>query len=93
VGTLIRWLLRLLLTLLGMVFMLGLFAALGLYLVYSLIRWLLTGRKPQFAMVWQQYRGMRQRFKSEAGSEQGDVIDVEVREVRDDRLSRDKAPK
>jgi hypothetical protein len=93
VGTLIRWLLLLLLTLLGMVFMLCLFAALGIYLVYSLIRWLLTGRKPQFAMVWQQYRGMRQRFKSDAGSEQGDVIDVEVREVRDDRLSRDKAPK
>ncbi len=87
--TLIRWMLRLLLTLLGMVLLAGMLAALVLYVVYASVRWLLTGRKPQIAIVWQQYQGMRQRFQSGAGSSASDVIDVEAREVREDRVGRD----
>lgn len=85
VGTLIRWILRLLLSLLGVVFVLGMLAALVLYMAFALVRWLLTGRKPQAAVVWQQYQGMRQRFTRDAASAQSDVIDVEVREVREVR--------
>ena len=79
-----------LLILLGLVFLLGMLVALVLYTVYAVVRWLLTGRKPQVTVVWQQYQGMRQRFKSDAGTVQDDVIDVEVREVRDDLVGRDK---
>ena len=95
VGTLIRWTLRLLLTLLGVVFMLGMLAALVLYMAFALFRWILTGRKPQAAVVWQHYQGMRQRFTRDAASAQSDVIDVidvevrEVREVRDDSVGRE----
>ena len=82
--------------LLGLVFLAGLLAALGLYIVFATIRWLLTGRKPQVVMVWQQFNAMRkgarwgQRgFESGASSgfdaqSQGDIVDVEVREVVED---------
>ena len=87
--TLIRWMLRLLLTLLGMVLLVGMLAAIVLYVVYASVRWLLTGRKPQIAIVWQQYQGMRQRFQSGAVSNASDVIDVEVREVPEELVGRD----
>lgn len=87
--TLIRWMLRLLLTLLGMVLLVGMLAALVIYVVYASVRWLLTGRKPQIAIVWQQYQGMRQRFQSGAASRASDVIDVEAREVHEDVVGRD----
>jgi hypothetical protein len=88
VETLMRWILRLLLTLLGMLLLVGMLAALVLYVVYASVRWLLTGRKPQLAIVWQQYQGMRQRFQSGAGPASSDVIDVEAREVREDLVGR-----
>jgi hypothetical protein len=72
-------------------------AALGLYIVFATIRWLLTGRKPQVVMVWQQFNAMRKspRWGGPRGFEtgtpsgfeaqsQGDIVDVEVREVVED---------
>lgn len=83
--------------LLGLVFLAGLLAALGLYIVFATIRWLLTGRKPQVVMVWQQFNAMRKgaRWGGPRGFEtgtpsgfeaqsQGDIVDVEVREVVED---------
>ena len=53
---------RLFMTFMGLVFLLGLVAALGVYIVWATLRWLLTGRKPQVAVVWQQYSAMRKNF-------------------------------
>lgn len=46
----------------GLVFLLGLVAALGIYIVWATLRWLLTGRKPQVVLVWQQFSAMRKNF-------------------------------
>lgn len=79
--------------LLGLAFLAGLLAALGLYIVFATVRWLLTGRKPQVVMVWQQFSDLRKgaRWGGQrgfgAGSEvprQDDIVDVEVREVVED---------
>ena len=48
--------------LLGLVLVLFLLAALGLYTVWATLRWLLTGRKPQVVMVWQQFSTLRKNF-------------------------------
>jgi len=83
--------------LLGLVFLAGLLAALGLYTVFATLRWLLTGRKPQVVLVWQQFSAMRKgaRWGGQGGFEAGrapgfesqhpnDIVDVEVREVVED---------
>lgn len=61
-ATLLTWVLRLFMGLMGLAFVLGLVAALGLYIVWATLRWLLTGRKPQVVLVWQQFSAMRQSF-------------------------------
>lgn len=79
--------------LLGLAFLAGLLLALGIYIAFATVRWLLTGRKPQVVMVWQQFSELRKgaRFGGQRGfssdSEalrQDDIVDVEVREVVDD---------
>ena len=59
--------------LLGLVFLAGLLAALGLYTVFATLRWLLTGRKPQVVLVWQQFSAMRKgaRWGGQGGFEAG----------------------
>ena len=61
-ATLLTWVFRLFMTFMGLAFLLGLVVALGLYIVWAMLRWLLTGRKPQVAVVWQQYSAMRKNF-------------------------------
>ncbi|WP_090138697.1 hypothetical protein [Limnohabitans sp. DM1] len=58
-----RLLFQLFLVFFGLVFMLGLVAALGIYIVWAMLRWLLTGHKPQVAVVWQQFSAMRKNFR------------------------------
>jgi hypothetical protein len=86
--------------LLGLVLLAFLLAALGIYVVWATLRWLLTGRKPQVVMVWQQFSAMRQNFgqggfRGASGSgfegprgpnqaNDDQVVDVEVREVVED---------
>jgi uncharacterized membrane protein YgcG len=103
VATLLSWVLRLFMALMGLVFLLGLVAALCLYVLWAAVRWLLTGRKPQVVMVWQQFSTMRKNFGQGGGFRQAgssdsrgpwgqgpssahddQVVDVEVREVRED---------
>jgi hypothetical protein len=62
VATLLTWVLRLFMAFMGLAFLLGLVAALGLYIVWATLRWLLTGRKPQVVLVWQQFSAMRKNF-------------------------------
>jgi hypothetical protein len=92
-----NWIVRIIMGLLGLVFLAALLFGLLCYIVFATVRWLLTGRKPQVVMVWQQFSTMRQNFRQGgfgAGPSQGfegprgrqsshddQVVDVEVREV------------
>ena len=90
-----NWIARIFMGLLGLVFLAGLVVALGAYIVFATLRWLLTGRKPQVVMVWQQFSQMRQgagmRWSAGTAGQpfgaspaaRGDVVDVEVREVHE----------
>ncbi len=95
-----NWIGKIFMGLIGLGLLAGLVLALGLYTVFAAVRWLLTGRKPQVVLVWQQFSAMRQNFKQggfRAGPSQGfeshngrqsayddQVVDVEVREVVED---------
>jgi len=95
-----NWIARIVMGLLGLGLLVGLLLALGVYTVYATLRWLLTGRKPQVVLVWQQFsalrRGAGMRWEKAPGFEpppqQGEVVDVEVREVHEQvtRLPSDK---
>lgn len=91
-----NWIVRIFMGLLGLAIFAGLLAALCLYIVFAALRWLLTGRKPQVVVVWQQFKQFRKgarwggRPDFEPGFEapaQGEVVDVEAREVRPDMTS------
>jgi hypothetical protein len=88
-----NWIARIFMGLLGLGLLAGLLLALGLYTVFAAVRWLLTGRKPQVVLVWQQFNAMRKgaRWGQQPGynggfesTRQGDIVDVEAREVVDD---------
>jgi hypothetical protein len=57
-----NWIARIFLLLLGLVVMTALLFGLLCYVIYAAVRWLLTGRKPQVVMVWQQFSAMRKSF-------------------------------
>ena len=84
----VGWVFKLFLAFFGLVLMLGMLVFLLLYIVWASVRWLLTGQKPQVAVVWQRYREMRSarvgawRPASPAKGMSDDVVDVEVREVK-----------
>lgn len=85
-----RLLFKLFLAFFGLVLLLGMLLFLLVYIAWASLRWLITGQKPQVAVVWQRYREMRQggmwqqtASRPAAGSAD-DVVDVEVREVRPD---------
>jgi hypothetical protein len=88
------WIARILMGLLGLALLAGLLVALGVYTVFATLRWLLTGRKPQVVLVWQQFGQLRRGagMRWGAGANQpfdpgrganDDVVDVEVREVHE----------
>lgn len=88
-----NWIARIFMGLMGLGLLAGLLLALGLYTVFATVRWLLTGRKPQVVLVWQQFSALRKgaRWRQQPGFNagfesppQGDIVDVEAREVVDD---------
>ncbi|MBI2726151.1 MAG: hypothetical protein HYX42_07865 [Polaromonas sp.] len=90
----LRLVLKLVLAAFGIVFALSLLAATLIFLVWRQLVGLFTGKKPPPLMAF----GKFQRFSpqdiwaagaggSQAGK-QGEVVDVEVREVRDDQRLR-----
>ena len=90
----LRFVLKLVLAAFGIVFALSLLAAALIFMVWRQLVGLFTGKKPPPLMAF----GKFQRFSpqdiwgasagaSQAGK-QGDVVDVEVREVRDDQRLR-----
>ncbi len=82
-----QWVARIVMGLLGLVFLAGLLVALGGYTVFATVRWLLTGRAPQVVLVWQRMRSFQQG--AARPTDAGEVVDVEVREVHDAREVRD----
>jgi hypothetical protein len=69
-----NWIARIIMGLLGLGFLAALLLGLLCYIVYATLRWLLTGRKPQVVVVWQQFNTMRQGFQRggfRAGAGQG----------------------
>ena len=58
-----NWIARIIMSLLGLGFLAALLFGLLCYIVFATVRWLLTGRKPQVVMVWQQFKAMRQGFQ------------------------------
>ena len=85
-----NWIAKIFMGLLGLGLLAGLLLALGVYTVFATLRWLLTGRKPQVVLVWQQYSQLRKGGVWGAGQPFGtaqapadDVVDVEVREVHE----------
>ena len=87
-----NWIAKIFMGLLGLGLLAGLLLALGLYTVFATLRWLLTGRKPQVVLVWQQFSQLRKGTAWRSGMGQpfgatqstaSDVVDVEVREVHE----------
>jgi hypothetical protein len=82
---------KLLLGIFGLFLMLGMVLFLLVYAVWASLKWLLTGQKPQVAVVWQRYREMRTQTAwgstaSRSTTSSDDIVDVEVREVHPDPL-------
>lgn len=86
-----NWIAKIFMALLGLGLLAVLLLALGVYTVYATLRWLLTGRKPQVVLVWQQFGQLRKtrvwRARRQPGFEtrqdSAHVVDVEVREVQE----------
>ena len=86
-----QFLIKLFVAILGLVLLLGMLLFLLIYVVWAALRWLVTGQKPQVAVVWQQYSTMRKNFRQRSSassnpnrySTDDSVVDVEVRELKD----------
>ena len=88
-----NWIAKIFMALVGIGLLAGLLLALGVYTLFATLRWLLTGRKPQVVLVWQQFSQLRKGARFGAGRAQpfghgdsssgSDVVDVEVREVQE----------
>jgi hypothetical protein len=85
---------RLILALFGMafavLFTLGVLCWLALYVAFACARWLVTGRKPQVVVMWQQVQAIRKGMKSGQAAQHGEaksdaVEDAVVREIHDKR--------
>jgi hypothetical protein len=91
ISKILRFFLKLVLGLFAALFAVSLLVAALIVVALSLLKSLLTGRKPAPAMVF----GRFQRYSPQgmwpggtgrdAGNASADVVDVEVREVRDDK--------
>jgi acetamidase/formamidase len=71
---------------LGLGFMLALVCVAALWVVFSLLRWLFTGRKPQVVVMMDSYKKWQQSgpwAARKANSE--DIIDVQVRDLEPSR--------
>jgi len=92
-----NWIAKIFMALLGLAFLVALLFGVACYTVYATLRWLLTGRKPQVVLVWQQFSALRKgaRWGGQPGPQSGapsgfqtprqdDIVDVEVREVVED---------
>ena len=83
-NTVLLWSVRAFMAVFGLVMLSLLLVFLLGYVLWAGLRWLLTGRRPQVAMVWQQMRQMRSmRTSTGRPADPNQVVDVEVREVNE----------
>ena len=92
ISGIIRFIIKLVLAAFGLVFAVSLLAATLVVLVLGLIKSLLTGKKPALFVAFSQFKRFKQnasggwpfaeKFTAQAAP-QGDVVDVEMREVKD----------
>jgi hypothetical protein len=77
-----QWLFRAFLLLLGLGFMLALLCMAALMFVFSLLRWVFTGRKPQLVVIMDNYKRWLQNAPWQARHQNNpDVIDVQGRDI------------
>ena len=81
-----KWLLRLWLLAVGLVFLLGLMLVGLVMLVISGFTWALTGRRPHILVALQRYQQWQRKAQSWAQTPRhsgGDIIDAEVKAVKE----------
>ncbi|MBC7547524.1 MAG: hypothetical protein H7224_02625 [Polaromonas sp.] len=84
VSSLLRFVLKVALGLMAAVFALSLLAAALMVLAFGLLKALITGKKPAPAMVFSRFRKYApQDIWSSKVKPSGDVVDVEMRELRE----------
>ncbi len=77
-----QWLFRAFLLLLGLGFMLALLCMAALMFVFSLLRWVFTGRKPQLVVIMDNYKRWQQNAPWQARQQNNpDIIDVQGRDI------------
>lgn len=87
-NTLLSWLFKVFLFVMALLFFAGLFILLLLSLIFSLVRWLFTGRRPEVKVVMQRYRGWQTRSPlSRHRKHVPEVVDAEVREITPNTLN------
>jgi hypothetical protein len=84
----IRFIIKLILAAFGLVFAVSLLLAALIAVVFSLLKSLITWQKPVPFVVYSQFRQFRQGARggwpfAQKSTPQSDVVDVEVREVKD----------
>lgn len=96
VNQIFRFILKLVLSLFGAVFAISLLLVTLVVLALSVLKALVTGRKPGPAMLFEHFQQFRSQSvwpgnaprEHAAGSQAGHIVDVEVREIREqNRLS------
>jgi hypothetical protein len=81
-NSVLSWLFKLFLFALAVIFFVGLMVLALVSLLFSLVRWLFTGRPPQVKVVMQQYQGWKARNPLNRQPQASrDVVDAEVREI------------
>ncbi len=88
ISSLIRFIIKLVLTAFGLVFAMSLLLAALVAVVFSLLKSLITWQKPAPFVVYSQFKQFRQGARggwpfAQKPTPQSDVVDVEVREVKD----------
>jgi hypothetical protein len=88
ISSLIRFIIKLVLTAFGLVFAMSLLLATLVAVVFSLLKSLITWQKPAPFVVYSQFKQFRQGARggwpfAQKPTPQSDVVDVEVREVKD----------
>ena len=88
VSGIIRFIIKLILAAFGLVFAVSLLLAALVAVVFSLLKSLITWQKPAPFVVYSQFKQFRQGARggwpfAEKPAPQSDVVDVEVREIKD----------
>ncbi|GBU15285.1 hypothetical protein AwPolaro_06630 [Polaromonas sp.] len=95
-GQIFRFILKLVLGLLAAIFAFSLLAVALIFIVFSLLKSLITGRKASPAMVFGRFQqfspqgmwpGRQTKPGQESASQANNIVDVEVREIKDDKQS------